>query len=137
MIMVAGFDKYFQIAPCFRDEDAEQIEVLVSISIRYGNAFCRARGFLRSVEPILRFIFKIWNGKIVNKHPFKRIPYAEAMEKYGTDKPDLRNPIEITDLSDLFKTNEVTFKIFKEKIKSGEVVKGIPVHNTNSKPRSF
>ena len=59
------------------------------------------------------------------------------MEKYGTDKPDLRNPIEITDLSDLFKTNEVTFKIFKEKIKSGEVVKGIPVHNTNSKPRSF
>ena len=139
MIMVAGFDKYFQIAPCFRDEDGradrspgEHYQLDMEMS------FVEQEDVFKIVEPIFYDLFsKFGNGKIVNKHPFKRIPYAEAMEKYGTDKPDLRNPIEITDLSDLFKTNEVTFKIFKEKIKSGEVVKGIPVHNTNSKPRSF
>ena len=136
--MVAGFDKYFQIAPCFRDEDGradrspgEHYQLDMEMS------FVEQEDVFKIVEPIFYDLFsKFGNGKIVNKHPFKRIPYAEAMEKYGTDKPDLRNPIEITDLSDLFKTNEYT-KIFKEKIKSGEVVKGIPVHNTNSKPRSF
>ena len=139
MIMVAGFDKYFQIAPCFRDEDGradrspgEHYQLDMEMS------FVEQEDVFKIVEPIFYDLFsKFGNGKAVNKHPFKRIPYAEAMEKYGTDKPDLRNPIELIDLTNIFKTNEVTFKIFKEKIKSGEVVKGIPVHNTNSKPRSF
>ena len=139
MIMVAGFDKYFQIAPCFRDEDGradrspgEHYQLDMEMS------FVEQEDVFKIVEPIFYDLFsKFGNGKAVNKHPFKRIPYAEAMEKYGTDKPDLRNPIELIDLTNIFKTNEVTFKIFKEKIKSGEVVKGIPVHNTNSRPRSF
>ena len=80
---------------------------------------------------------KFGKNRTVNKHPFPRITYKDALNKYGTDKPDLRNPIELVDLTSLFSSEEVTLKIFKENIKKGNIVKAIPVKNTDSKPRSF
>ncbi len=139
MIMIAGFDKYFQIAPCFRDEDGradrspgEHYQLDMEMS------FVEQEDVFNIVEPIFYELFtKFGNGKKVNKNPFPRITYKDSMEKYGTDKPDLRNPIELKDLTDLFSSKEVTLKIFKENIQKGGIVKAIPVPNTSEKPRSF
>ena len=139
MIMIAGFDRYFQIAPCFRDEDGradrspgEHYQLDMEMS------FVEQDDIFNVVEPIFYELFKKFgNNKKINKNPFPRITYKDSLEKYGTDKPDLRNPIELVDTTKLFSSEEVTLKIFKENIKKGGVVKAIPVHNTNSKPRSF
>ena len=139
LIMVSGFDRYFQIAPCFRDEDGradrspgEHYQLDMEMS------FVEQEDIFKVVEPIFYDLFtKFGNGRKVNKNPFPRITYKESLEKYGTDKPDLRNPIELVDVTKLFSSSEVTLKIFKEKIKKGGIVKAIPVPNTNSKPRSF
>ena len=139
MIMIAGFDRYFQIAPCFRDEDGradrspgEHYQLDMEMS------FVEQDDIFNVVEPIFYELFKKFgNNKKINKNPFPRITYKDSLEKYGTDKPDLRNPIELVDITKLFSSEEVTLKIFKENIKKGGVVKAIPVHNTNSKPRSF
>ena len=139
MIMVAGFDKYFQIAPCFRDEDGradrspgEHYQLDMEMS------FVDQEDIFNIVEPIFFDLFKKFGkGRKVNNFPFPRIKYQDSMNKYGTDKPDLRNPIELKDVSKIFTSNEVRFKIFKEKINKGEVVKAIPVPNTFDKPRSF
>ncbi len=139
MIMIAGFDRYFQIAPCFRDEDGradrspgEHYQLDMEMS------FVEQEDIFKVVEPIFYDLFtKFSNGRKVNKNPFPRITYKDSLEKYGTDKPDLRNPIELVDVTKLFSSNEVTLKIFKENIEKGGVVKAIPVPNTNSKPRSF
>ena len=139
MVMIAGFDRYFQIAPCFRDEDGradrspgEHYQLDMEMS------FVEQEDIFKIIEPIFYELFtKFGRNRKVNKNPFPRITYKDAMNKYGTDKPDLRNPIELIDLTNLFSSKEVTLKIFKENIKKGSIVKAIPLQNTNSKPRSF
>ncbi|HEX3755696.1 MAG TPA: aspartate--tRNA ligase [Rhizomicrobium sp.] len=134
LIMVAGFDRYFQIAPCFRDEDGRadrspgefyQLDLEMS--------FVTQDDVFAAVEPVLAGLFEEFaNGKTVSKAPFVRIPFAESMLKYGTDKPDLRNPIEIADVSDVFARDDVAFKAFKHK-----TVRAIPAPGAASQPRSF
>jgi aspartyl-tRNA synthetase len=134
LIMVSGFDRYFQIAPCFRDEDGRadrspgefyQLDLEMS--------FVTQDDVFAAVEPVLAGVFEEFaNGKAVTKPPFVRIPFADAMLKYGTDKPDLRNPIEIVDVSDIFGRAEVEFKAFKNK-----TVRAIPAPGAASQPRSF
>ncbi len=139
MIMISGFDRYFQIAPCFRDEDGradrspgEHYQLDMEMS------FVEQNDIFNVVEPIFFELFtKFADGRKVNKNPFPRISYKDSLDKYGTDKPDLRNPIELVDVTNLFNSSDVTLKIFKDKIKKGGIVKAIPVPNTNEKPRSF
>jgi aspartyl-tRNA synthetase len=134
LIMVAGFDRYFQIAPCFRDEDARadrspgefyQLDLEMS--------FVTQDDVLAAVEPVLHGVFEEFAaGRIVSAMPFQRIAYDEAMLKYGSDKPDLRNPIVIADVSDVFAREDVAFKAFK-----GKTVRAIPAPGAASQPRSF
>jgi aspartyl-tRNA synthetase len=139
MIMISGFDRYFQIAPCFRDEDGradrspgEHYQLDMEMS------FVEQEDVLKIVEPIFFDLFnKFGNGKKINKTPFPRIKYKDSLNKYGTDKPDLRNPIELCDVTQIFKSEDVKLKIFKEIISKGGIVKAIPVPDTISKPRSF
>lgn len=136
LLMVSGFDKYFQIAPCFRDEDARadrspgefyQLDIEMS--------FVTQDDVFAAIEPVLYNIFTTFSDKQVSKPPFVRIPYDEAMLKYGSDKPDLRNPIEIADVTSIFADSD--FTIFKENIKRGFVVRAIPAHKVSTQPRSF
>ncbi len=138
LIMVSGFDKYFQIAPCFRDEDARadrspgefyQLDLEMS--------FVEQEDVFNIVEKLMVNLFKHFSSKKIINEKFPRIPYQEAMKKYGTDKPDLRNPLIIHELSDLFKRDDVKFDIFKKLVKSGSIVRGIITKNTKDKPRSF
>ena len=134
LIMVAGFDRYFQIAPCFRDEDARadrspgefyQLDLEMS--------FVTQEDVFQAIEPVLHGVFEEFaEGRRVSARPFPRIPYREAMLKYGSDKPDLRNPIVIADVTDLFARDEVAFKAFK-----GKTVRAIPAPGAASQPRSF
>ena len=138
LIMIAGFDRYFQIAPCFRDEDARadrspgefyQLDIEMS--------FVTQEDVFNAVEPVLRGLFEEFaEGKRVTKK-FPMIPYAESMLKYGTDKPDLRNPIVIADVSEEFARDEVEFKAFKNVIKSGGIARAIPAPGAATQPRSF
>ena len=101
-------------------------------------SFVEQEDIFKTVEPIFFELFKKFGGgKNVNEKPFPRIKYKDSLNKYGTDKPDLRNPIEIVDLTKLFASDEVSLKIFKENIKKGGIVKAIPAPKTISKPRSF
>jgi len=139
MVMISGFDKYFQIAPCFRDEDGradrspgEHYQLDMEMS------FVEQEEVFKTVEPIFYDLFnEFGKGKNVSKAPFKKITYKNSMLKYGTDKPDLRNPIEISDVTEIFKRDDVKLDIFKKLIKKGGVVRAIPALNTSSKPRSF
>ena len=139
MVMISGFDRYFQIAPCFRDEDGradrspgEHYQLDLEMS------FVEQEDIFKTVEPLFYELFsKFGKGKKINKNPFPRITFKDAMEKYGTDKPDLRNPIELKNVTKLFESDEVKLKIFKEIIKIKGIVKAIPVRNTSSQPRSF
>jgi len=142
LLMIAGFDKYFQIAPCFRDEDSRADRSPGEFyQLDFEMSFVTQEDVFKAIEPVLYEVFnenKNYNIKEkceVSKYPFPRIPYNEALEKYGTDKPDLRNPLIIEDFSDIFlKSN---FKIFSEQIDKGAFVKGIKVNNSSNKPRSF
>jgi len=138
LIMVSGFDKYFQIAPCFRDEDARadrspgefyQLDLEMS--------FVEQEDVFQVVEKLIVNVFKEFSSKKLMYEKFPRIPYDESMLKYGSDKPDLRNPLIIYDLSDIFTRDDVTFEIFKKLIKSGSKVRCIVTKNTKEKPRSF
>ena len=138
LIMVAGFDKYFQIAPCFRDEDARadrspgefyQLDIEMS--------FVNQNQVFDILEKLLSSVFeKFSNKKIINK-VFPRIPYEQSMLKYGTDKPDLRNPLVILDVSEIFKREDVKFEIFKKLVSKGNIVRSIVTKQTVEKPRSF
>ena len=138
LIMVAGFDRYFQIAPCFRDEDARadrspgefyQLDIEMS--------FVTQEDVFAAVEPVLRGVFEEFGrGKPVTP-AFPRIPYARAMLEYGVDKPDLRNPIKIADVTEIFARDDVTFNAFKNVIKGGGVVRAIPAPGAARQPRSF
>ena len=139
MVMISGFDRYFQIAPCFRDEDGRADRspgehYLLDMEM----SFVEQEDIFKIVEPIFYDLFKEFGkGKKINKTPFPRIKYKESLEKYGTDKPDLRNPIELVNVTKIFKSEDVKLKIFKDIIAKGGIVKAIPVPNTLSKPRSF
>lgn len=132
LLMVSGFDRYFQIAPCFRDEDARADRSPGEFyQLDFEMAFATQEDVFAVAEDVLTAAFrKFANGKTVSDAPYARIPYAESMLKYGTDKPDLRNPLIIIDLSDLFMVSD--FKPF-----SGKCVRAINVPGAASQPRSF
>ena len=138
LIMVSGFDKYFQIAPCFRDEDARadrspgefyQLDLEMS--------FVEQEDIFEVVEKLMVSLFKKFSSKKILNEIFPRIPFLESMKKYGTDKPDLRNPLIISDITNLFDREDVTFEIFKKLVKKGSIVRAIITKNTKDKPRSF
>ena len=138
LIMVSGFDKYFQIAPCFRDEDARadrspgefyQLDLEMS--------FVEQEDVFNVVEKLMTNLFNQFSSKKILNKNFPRIPYQESMRKYGTDKPDLRNPLIIQDITDIFKREDVKFDIFKKLVKSGSIVRALVTKNTKDKPRSF
>jgi len=136
LLMLAGFDKYFQIAPCFRDEDARADRSPgVHYQLDMEMSFVTQDEVFAIVEDVLHSLFTQFTDKTVDEKPFKRIPYKESMLKYGSDKPDLRIPIEITDVSDLFETSG--FNAFSAAVKKGGVVRAIPVKSISDKPRSF
>jgi aspartyl-tRNA synthetase len=138
LIMVSGFDRYFQIAPCFRDEDARadrspgefyQLDLEMS--------FVTQQDVFEAVEPVMRGVFEEFSGGKTVTPKFPLIPYKDAMLKYGTDKPDLRNPLVIADVTDEFNEASVTFNAFKNLIKAGGVVRAIPGPGAAAQPRSF
>jgi len=138
LIMVSGFDKYFQIAPCFRDEDARadrspgefyQLDLEMS--------FVEQEDVFNVVEKLLVNTFKKFSTKKLMFENFPRISYAEALLKYGSDKPDLRNPLIINDITEVFLRDDVSFEIFKKLVNKGYNVRCIVTQNTKDKPRSF
>ena len=138
LIMVSGFDKYFQIAPCFRDEDARadrspgefyQLDLEMS--------FVEQEDIFNVVEKLLIKIFKNFSKNKLLSEKFPRITYQETMMKYGTDKPDLRNPLIIYDLTQIFTREDIKFDIFKKLVKSGSIVRCLVTKETKDKPRSF
>ncbi len=138
LIMVSGFDKYFQIAPCFRDEDARadrspgefyQLDLEMS--------FVEQEDVFKVVEQLLINTFKKFSKKKITTEKFPRITYKDALLKYGSDKPDLRNPLIIEDITETFTREDVSFDIFKKLVKSGSNVRCIVTQNTKDKPRSF
>tara|TARA_B100000963_G_scaffold170641_1_gene148447 strand:- start:1933 stop:3717 length:1785 start_codon:yes stop_codon:yes gene_type:complete len=138
LIMVSGFDRYFQIAPCFRDEDARadrspgefyQLDLEMS--------FVEQEDVFNVVENLLTNTFKKFSNKKLTSDKFPRISYTESMLMYGTDKPDLRNPLIVNDITEIFSREDITFEIFKKLVKSGSKVRCIKTENTKDKPRSF
>ncbi|MDC0352252.1 aspartate--tRNA ligase [Candidatus Pelagibacter sp.] len=138
LIMVSGFDKYFQIAPCFRDEDARadrspgefyQLDLEMS--------FVEQEDVFNVVETLMVNTFKKFSNKKLMYDKFPKISYADAMLNYGSDKPDLRNPLLINDITEIFIREDVSFEIFKKLVKSGSKVRCISTKNTKDKPRSF
>jgi len=138
LIMVSGFDKYFQIAPCFRDEDARadrspgefyQLDLEMS--------FVEQEEVFQVVEKLMVNLFKKFSSKKLLHDKFPKISYEDAMLKYGSDKPDLRNPLLINDLTSIFIRDDVSFDIFKKLVKSGSKVRCIVTKDTKDKPRSF
>ncbi|MDP6564347.1 MAG: aspartate--tRNA ligase [Alphaproteobacteria bacterium] len=137
LAMIAGFDRYYQIAPCFRDEDARadrspgefyQLDLEMS--------FVEQEDVFQAVEPVMHGVFEEFaNGRSVTPLPFPRIPYREAMLKYGSDKPDLRIPIEIADVSEVFDGSD--FQLFAKVVAGGGVVRAIPAPGAAAQPRSF
>ncbi len=136
LIMTSGFDRYFQIAPCFRDEDARadrspgefyQLDVEM--------AFVEQDDVFAAIEPVMHGLFAEFSDRPVTEPPFPRIPFAEAMLKYGTDKPDLRNPLVIADATEAFRGSG--FRIFAGAIDKGAVVRAIPAPGAAARPRSF
>ena len=138
LIMVSGFDKYFQIAPCFRDEDARadrspgefyQLDLEMS--------FVEQEDVFNVVEKLLVNTFKKFSDKKLLYDKFPKISYAEALLKYGSDKPDLRNPLIINDITEIFQRTDISFEIFKKLVSKGSKVRCIVTKNTKDKPRSF
>lgn len=143
LLMMSGFDRYFQIAPCFRDEDARadrspgefyQLDLEMS--------FCTQEDVFQALEPVLAGVFEEFadfNGmkRVIADKVFPRIPYKESLMKYGTDKPDLRNPLVVCDVSAVFARDDVEFKAFKGTVEKGGVVRAVRAPKVSDKPRSF
>jgi len=138
LIMVSGFDRYFQIAPCFRDEDARadrspgefyQLDLEMS--------FVEQEDIFEVVEKLMINTFKKFSNNKLMFSKFPKISYSDSLLKYGTDKPDLRNPLIINDITEIFSRNDVSFEIFKKLVKSGSKVRCIVTKKTKDKPRSF
>jgi len=137
LLMVAGFDRYFQIAPCFRDEDGRADRSPGEFyQLDFEMSFVTQEDVWATIEPVLHGVFEEFGaGRTVTAPPFPRIPYAEAMAKYGTDKPDLRIPIVNADVTAIFAGSD--FKVFAEAAGRGAVVRAIPGPGAAARPRSF
>ncbi len=137
LLMVSGFDRYFQIAPCFRDEDARADRSPGEFyQLDFEMAFATQDDVFAAIEPVLHEIFvEFGGGREVTDYPFPRIPFDESMAKYGSDKPDLRNPLIISDVTEAFRGSN--FGIFAKNIEKGSVVRAIPATGAANRPRSF
>ncbi len=137
LLMVAGFDRYFQIAPCFRDEDLRADRSLEFYQLDFEMSFVTQEDVFNALEPVLAGTFEEFSGgkTVTPAGTFPRIPYKEAMLKYGSDKPDLRNPLIISDVTHHFEKSG--FGIFERIVGSGGIVRAIPAPNTNEKSRKF
>ena len=142
LLMVSGFDRYFQIAPCFRDEDARADRAPGEFyQLDFEMSFVTQDDVFAAIEPVLGGVFEEFAGfgreapRKVTPFPFPRIPYAEALVTYGTDKPDLRNPLRIVDAGEVFAGSD--FKVFAGIVASGGVVRALKAPNAASQPRSF
>jgi aspartyl-tRNA synthetase len=137
LLMVAGFDRYFQIAPCFRDEDARADRSPGEFyQLDFEMSFVTQEDVFGAIEPVLSGVFDEFSrGRSVTPPPFPRITYKDSMLKYGSDKPDLRNPIEISDVTEIFKDG--SFAVFAKAIESGSVVRAIPAPEAGTRARSF
>ncbi len=138
LVMISGFDKYFQIAPCFRDEDARadrspgefyQLDIEMS--------FVDQTDVFQVVEKLMTKVFTRFSSKKIINDKFPRIKYHDALLNYGSDKPDLRNPLKIYEFTNIFNRDDVNFEIFKKLIKKGSIVRGIITKKTADQPRSF
>lgn len=143
LTMMSGFDRYFQIAPCFRDEDARADRSPTDFyQLDIEMSFVTQEDVFQTMEPIFKSLFEEFceftERRIeVPKEDFPRIPYKESMLKYGSDKPDLRNPLEICDLTEVFAREDVTFNAFKGIIEKGGVVRAVRAPKVGDQPRSF
>jgi aspartyl-tRNA synthetase len=143
LLMMSGYDRYFQIAPCFRDEDSRADRSPGEFyQLDFEMSFVTQEDVFQAIEPVLRGIFEEFKGatgvqKTVVPGAFPRIPYAESMLKYGNDKPDLRNPLVIADVTAVFRREDVTFRAFKGVIERGGVVRAIRAPGVGDRPRSF
>lgn len=130
LLMVGGFDKYYQIAPCFRDEDCRSDRTLEFYQLDLEMAFVEEEDVYEIGEEVFYETFKHFSNREISPRPFRRISYRDSMLTYGTDKPDLRNPLEIQDISELFKESD--FKPFR-----GNIVRSITVHDIANYPNSW
>ena len=143
LLMIAGFDRYFQIAPCFRDEDSRADRSPGEFyQLDFEMSFVTQDDVFAALEPVLHGVFKEFAGftgatKPVSPPPFPRIPYDQAMLTYGTDKPDLRNPLVVRDVSSVFEREDVQFRAFKAVLAKGGVVRAIRAPQVADRPRSF
>ncbi|MEI6984995.1 MAG: aspartate--tRNA ligase [Rhodospirillaceae bacterium] len=144
LLMMAGFDRYFQIAPCFRDEDSRADRSPGEFyQLDFEMAFVTQDDVFAAIEPVLHGIFTEFGGfrraspPAITPSPFPRIPYADSMLKYGSDKPDLRNPLVICDVTEVFKRADVEFRAFRGVIDAGGVVRAIRAPQVSKQPRSF
>ena len=136
LVMASGFDRYFQIAPCFRDEDARADRAAGEFyQLDMEMSFVTQEDVFDAIEPVMRGVFEEFGDWPVTDSPFPRIAYRDAMLRFGTDKPDLRNPIENADATEIFRDSE--FKIFREQIHKGAVARAIPAPGAAAQPRSF
>ena len=141
LLMVAGFDRYFQIAPCFRDEDARADRSPGEFyQLDFEMSFVTQDDVFAAIEPVLHGVFEEFadfdgKGRTVSPLPFKRIPYRESMLKYGSDKPDLRNPLLVHDVGDFFKGSG--FGRFASMVEEGQVVRAVAAPETHEKSRKF
>ena len=137
LLMVAGFDRYFQIAPCFRDEDARADRSPGEFyQLDFEMSFVTQDDVFAAIEPVLYGVFDEFSkGRDVTKPPFPRIAYKDAMLMYGSDKPDLRNPLVISDVTEIFRDGP--FAVFAKSIEQGAVVRAIPAPNAGTRARSF
>src|SRR5690606_28033718 len=137
LLMIAGFDRYFQIAPCFRDEDGRADRSPGEFyQLDFEMSFVTQDDVFAAIEPVLHGIFEEFGqGRAVTPPPFPRIPFEESMLKYGTDMPDLRNPLIIADVTEIWRGTG--FKIFAGAIDKGAVVRAIPAPGAATQPRSF
>ena len=136
LLMVAGFDRYFQIAPCFRDEASRADRAPGEFyQLDFEMSFVTQEDVFAAIEPVLHGVFvEFGNSRAVTPAPFPRIAYSDAMLRYGTDKPDLRNPLVIADVSEVFACSK--FRAFRRAVEGGGVVRAIPAPGSASRPRS-
>ncbi len=140
LLMMSGFDRYFQIAPCFRDEDGRADRLAEFYQLDIEMSFVTQEDVFNTIQPVIKGIFEEFNDFTGTAHKVEWMPhirYEDAMLKYGTDKPDLRNPLEIVDVTSVFARDDVEFKAFKGVIEGGGVVRAIKAPKVSDRPRSF
>jgi len=140
LLMMSGFDKYFQIAPCFRDEDGRADRLAEFYQLDVEMSFVTQDDVFETIQPVIEGVFEEFADFTGEKREVQwlpSLPFKEAMLKYGSDKPDLRNPLEIVDVTDVFAREDVEFKAFKGTIEKGGVVRAIRAPKVADQPRSF